>query len=130
MSAAAVEVETPALPLPGSRLLAAARAGSPSRSLPSSFWSPCSSPAGSPGCSRRTSPDHIDLASQWHSHGPTLAGTHLFGTDDIGRDIFSRTLYGLRTTEEVSLAVAALATLLGILSAGSPATTAAGSTRP
>jgi ABC-type dipeptide/oligopeptide/nickel transport system permease subunit len=46
---------------------------------------------------------------------PTLTGSHYFGTDQIGRDYFSRTLYGIRSTEEVSLLVAAIATLIGIL---------------
>jgi ABC-type dipeptide/oligopeptide/nickel transport system permease subunit len=45
---------------------------------------------------------------------PTFAGHHFFGTDQIGRDYFSRTLYGIRASEEVSLLVAALATLIGV----------------
>jgi ABC-type dipeptide/oligopeptide/nickel transport system permease subunit len=46
---------------------------------------------------------------------PTLTGKHFFGTDQIGRDYFSRTLYGIRATEEVSLLVALIATLIGVL---------------
>jgi peptide/nickel transport system permease protein len=57
--------------------------------------------------------DAIDL-SLIH-HAPELAGWHLFGTDAVGRDMFVRTLYGIRTTEEVALAAAALATLVGVL---------------
>jgi peptide/nickel transport system permease protein len=60
----------------------------------------------------------IDLTGQWLSHPPTLIGSHLFGTDEIGRDILSRTLYGLRTTEAVALAVAAAATVIGLLVGG------------
>ncbi|MFN2629424.1 MAG: ABC transporter permease [Gaiellaceae bacterium] len=45
---------------------------------------------------------------------PTFAGHHFFGTDQIGRDYFSRTLFGIRSTEEVSLLVAAIATVIGI----------------
>jgi ABC-type dipeptide/oligopeptide/nickel transport system permease subunit len=46
---------------------------------------------------------------------PTFAGHHFFGTDQIGRDYFSRTLFGIRSTEEVSLLVAGIAALIGIL---------------
>jgi peptide/nickel transport system permease protein len=57
--------------------------------------------------------DEINLTDT--NHAPQLAGTHLFGTDHIGRDVFSRTLYGLRTTEEIGLAAAGLATIVGLL---------------
>jgi glutathione transport system permease protein len=40
---------------------------------------------------------------------------HPFGTDQIGRDTFVRTMYGVHTTEEVALAGALLATILGVL---------------
>jgi ABC-type dipeptide/oligopeptide/nickel transport system permease subunit len=46
---------------------------------------------------------------------PTWTGHHLFGTDQLGRDNFSRTLYALRTSLEVSFVVTALATALGIV---------------
>ncbi|HEY1367161.1 MAG TPA: ABC transporter permease [Gaiellaceae bacterium] len=49
------------------------------------------------------------------NQGPTLAGHHFFGTDQLGRDTFSRTLYAVRSSAEVALAVSALATLLGIV---------------
>ncbi len=49
---------------------------------------------------------------------PTRKGNHFFGTDEIGRDTFSRTLYGIRTSAEVSLSVAVLASLLGVLIGG------------
>ncbi|AEQ50217.1 ABC transporter permease [Pelagibacterium halotolerans] len=45
---------------------------------------------------------------------PLLAGgewDHVFGTDEIGRDVFSRILYGLRT----SLLIAALGTMIGAI---------------
>src|SRR3954452_3570613 len=44
---------------------------------------------------------------------PTLEGQHYFGTDQIGRDYFSRTLYGIRSTEQVSLLAALVATIAG-----------------
>ena len=45
--------------------------------------------------------------------GPTLAGGHIFGTDLLGRDYFSRVLYGIRTSERVAFIVMILATVIG-----------------
>jgi len=55
--------------------------------------------------------DNLDLQAlsqppSWH---------HLFGTDQLGRDYFSRTLYGIQSTEKVSLLVAFIATALGVV---------------
>jgi ABC-type dipeptide/oligopeptide/nickel transport system permease subunit len=44
---------------------------------------------------------------------PTFAHWHLFGTDEIGRDYFSRVIYGIRTTEQVALLVGLLSTIIG-----------------
>ena len=38
---------------------------------------------------------------------------HLFGTDQAGRDYFSRVIYGIRTSERVALLVGFLSTVLG-----------------
>jgi ABC-type dipeptide/oligopeptide/nickel transport system permease subunit len=38
---------------------------------------------------------------------------HLFGTDTLGRDYFSRVIYGIRTSVWVALLVAGLSTLIG-----------------
>src|SRR5215471_16097439 len=50
---------------------------------------------------------------------PSLS--HLFGTDQYGRDLFSRVLYGARTSLSISVAAgllsAAAATVFGIISA-------------
>jgi ABC-type dipeptide/oligopeptide/nickel transport system permease subunit len=54
--------------------------------------------------------DSLDLSAL--TQGPTLH--HLFGTDQLGRDYFSRTLYGIQTTEKVSLLVAVISTSLGV----------------
>ena len=40
---------------------------------------------------------------------------YLFGTDDLGRDVFSRTLYGARASLEVTLSATALITLIGVV---------------
>ena len=53
----------------------------------------------------------IDLPNR--STGPTLEDQHYFGTDKLGRDYFSRVLYGTRTSMRVALVVALLATLIG-----------------
>ncbi|HXF00209.1 MAG TPA: ABC transporter permease [Solirubrobacterales bacterium] len=45
--------------------------------------------------------------------GPSSA--HLFGVDQIGRDVFSRTIYGARVSLIVAFAATALATLAGIV---------------
>jgi len=39
---------------------------------------------------------------------------HLFGTDDLGRDVFSRVLYGARISILIGLAVATLTTVTGM----------------
>ena len=41
------------------------------------------------------------------------SAAHLFGTDNLGRDIFSRVLYGAQTTLYVSLVAVGLGTTLG-----------------
>jgi ABC-type dipeptide/oligopeptide/nickel transport system permease subunit len=59
--------------------------------------------------------DAIDLSAAGLHQPPELSGWHLFGTDWVGRDVLQRTLYGIRTTEEVALAAAFLATIAGVL---------------
>ena len=56
----------------------------------------------------------IDLAPEWANHGPTLSGWHVLGTDNIGRDVLVRTLYGLHNTVLVVFLGAVLATLAGV----------------
>ena len=58
---------------------------------------------------------------------------HLFGADQLGRDYFSRTLYGIGTSARVALIVGFLASLIGVLvgslagyTAGSPTTRSCG----
>jgi len=47
--------------------------------------------------------------------GPTLTGHHWLGTDEVGRDFLSRIVYGIRTSEEVGMFVALVATTIGLI---------------
>jgi peptide/nickel transport system permease protein len=58
----------------------------------------------------------IDL--NYFFHAPTLKGAHYFGTDQLGRDYFSRVIYGIRTSEKVGLVVALLSSIIGMLVGG------------
>ena len=42
------------------------------------------------------------------------SGNHPFGTDNLGRDLFSRVILGTRGALEVALAVVALASAIGV----------------
>ncbi len=53
----------------------------------------------------------IDLSLIYHA---PMSG-HIFGTDNLGGDVFSRTIFGIRTSLEVGVLVAALSTLIGLV---------------
>ena len=61
--------------------------------------------------------DEIDLSHPDPNTGlalsPRLAGGHIFGTDQLGRDYLSRIIYGIRTSLWVAVFVALLSTALG-----------------
>jgi oligopeptide transport system permease protein len=46
---------------------------------------------------------------------PSLAGAHLFGTDDLGRDLFVRALLGMQVTIIVALVASAVSLVIGVL---------------
>lgn len=61
----------------------------------------------------------LDLSERWRNHPPTLDGwTHLLGTDNIGRSVLVRTLWGLHYTEISAFPGALLATVLGVAVGG------------
>jgi ABC-type dipeptide/oligopeptide/nickel transport system permease subunit len=64
-----------------------------------------------------TDPENLienpNLIAETLNQKPTLNDWHLFGTDQLGRDYFSRVIYGIRTSLWVALFVAALSTAIG-----------------
>ena len=56
-------------------------------------------------------PNEIDLFAT--SQGPSSA--HWLGTDDIGRDVFSRVVYGTRVSLSVGLVAVTIYTLIGTI---------------
>lgn len=59
--------------------------------------------------------NYIDLATRWRNHPPTVVNHNVFGTDNLGRSIFVRTLWGLHFSEQVAVVGALLATVAGLL---------------
>jgi len=57
------------------------------------------------------SPSNIDLPSRLQPPG----SAHWFGTDELGRDIFSRVIYGARISMLVGMSVVAGSLLLGLI---------------
>ncbi|MBT8100215.1 MAG: peptide ABC transporter permease, partial [Gammaproteobacteria bacterium] len=47
--------------------------------------------------------------------GPSLSGMHLFGTDDLGRDLFVRTMMGIRVTLLVAVVASIVSLVIGVL---------------
>lgn len=56
-------------------------------------------------------PTKLSIASRLHP--PSL--DHLFGTDDLGRDVFTRMLYAARTSLSVGFAVVIFSSIIGIV---------------
>jgi peptide/nickel transport system permease protein len=57
----------------------------------------------------------IDLSTRWINHPPTFANDNLLGTDNLGRSMLVRTLWGLHYSEQIAVVGAVLATTIGLL---------------
>jgi len=57
--------------------------------------------------------DYLSQNLAIRDSGPSLA--HLFGTDDLGRDVFSRVLFGARTAVIVAVTVTLIAVVIGVV---------------
>lgn len=60
-------------------------------------------------------PSDIEFGTNLRARLEPPSFTHLFGTDDLGRDIFSRVVYGFRISLAVGLVVVAIAATIGVL---------------
>jgi oligopeptide transport system permease protein len=56
-----------------------------------------------------------DIIDWDHVRAVPLTGSHLFGTDSVGRDLLARTLVGTRVTLGVALAAASVALVIGTM---------------
>ena len=61
---------------------------------------------------------HDPAALNLNDRMTSPAATHLFGTDELGRDILSRTLYGARISLVVAVSVVGLSLTTGLLAGG------------
>jgi peptide/nickel transport system permease protein len=52
----------------------------------------------------------------------SFSGTHLLGTDELGRDLLSRILYGARVSLQIQIVAVVLALVVGVLLDRFPAT--------
>ena len=79
-----------------------------------SCWS-SSSRACSPRCIAPYDPEALDLGASMQP--PWFAGgtsDHILGTDDLGRDVLSRLIYGARVSLLVAIAVVVIAGIVGV----------------
>lgn len=56
---------------------------------------------------------HDPLETDWGALSQPISSSHWLGTDDLGRDIFSRNLYGIRVALGIGVTAVVLNTLIG-----------------
>jgi ABC-type dipeptide/oligopeptide/nickel transport system permease subunit len=59
--------------------------------------------------------ENPNIVAETLNQPPKLEGQHYFGTDQLGRDYFSRVIFGVRTSFWVALVVAGLSTAIGTM---------------
>ncbi len=62
-----------------------------------------------------TSFEYSEQDFEHASIGPTFEHNHYFGTDQLGRDYFTRVVFGIRTSARVAFLVAFLSTITGMI---------------
>ena len=72
------------------------------------------------------SPDATDFNA---TLAPPFTSGHLLGTDELGRDVLSRIIWGARASIQAGVLATVLAIVIAVPSASPPATTAASPTR-
>ncbi len=58
---------------------------------------------------------HDPLEQDYTARFVAPCAEHLFGTDDLGRDIFSRVVYGCRTSMAIGLATVSISCIIGVI---------------
>jgi oligopeptide transport system permease protein len=58
--------------------------------------------------------DYISTNFDAILQSPNIAGMHLFGTDDLGRDLFVRTMLGIRVTLLVAVVASLVSLIIGV----------------
>ena len=58
--------------------------------------------------------DYISTNFDAILQSPNIAGMHLFGTDDLGRDLFVRTMLGIRMTLLVAVVASLVSLIIGV----------------
>ena len=69
------------------------------------------------------------IQTDWSQIRKAPSWAHPFGTDDLGRDVLSRVVWGARTSMRAGVFSILLAMAVGVPAGLSPASTAAPSTR-
>jgi len=61
-----------------------------------------------------SSHDYITTDFESRLTGPSVADGHIFGTDELGRDLFLRTLFGVRVTLLVAVVASFMSLVIGV----------------